>query len=43
MNVRERHATQCHVESGVFIVPLIVIIINIYIYNINILISYNNK
>ena len=26
MNVRERHETQCHVESGVFIVPLIVMV-----------------
>ena len=32
MNVRERHETQCHVESGVFIVPLIVMVIYIYIY-----------
>ena len=31
MNVRERHETQCHVESGVFIVPLIVMVIYIYI------------
>ena len=33
MNVRERHETQCHVESGVFIVPLIVMVIYIYIYS----------
>ena len=32
MNVRERHETQCHIESGVFIVPLIVMVIYIYIY-----------
>ena len=32
MNVRERHERQCHVESGVFIVPLIVMVIYIYIY-----------
>ena len=32
MNVRERHETQCHVESGFFIVPLIVMVIYIYIY-----------
>ena len=33
MNVRERHETQCHVESGVFIVPLIVMVIYTYIYD----------
>ena len=27
MNIRERHETQCHVESEVFIVPLIVMVI----------------
>ena len=32
MSVRERHETQCHAESGVFIVPLIVMVIQIYIY-----------
>ena len=33
MIVGERHETQCHIESGVFIVPLIVMVIyNIYIY-----------
>ena len=32
MNVQERHETQCHEESGVFIVPLTVMVIYIYIY-----------
>ena len=32
MNVQERHETQCHIEPGVFIVPLIVMVIYIYMY-----------
>ena len=34
MNVRERHETQCHIEPGAFIVPLIVMVIYIYIYDL---------
>ena len=30
MNVRERHETQCHVESEVFIVSLVVMVIWLY-------------